>query len=659
MAAPLLRPTDDPLRAPIDRAVVVLDRTQTADGSWRGDYSGPLFLPGMLIGTLHVIGRPLQGADRDDAIRYLRHTQEPDGGWGLGIQTPPTLFTSVLSYVALRLLDVPADDAAVVRARRWIHTHGGPTRSASWGRFFLAILGLYHWDGVDPLPPETWLLPRSLPVYPGRMWCHARMVYLPMTWLRTHRVTGPIDARIHAIREELYPEGWDHVRWRAHVGRVADTDAFTPRSRAFSLVNAALGLWDRVAPRRLRQHALDQVLDRIRHEDTVTNWRCIGPVNKLYDLLVWHTAAPDGPEVRAHLEALPVYLWRDDQGLRMNGYDASALWDTAFAAQALATAETPAATGVAHRAHRYVDATQVREDVPDAEAYDRCPSAGAWPFSTREHGWPITDCTAEGLQVVIQLAGSVDAPLDDDRRRMAVDRLLGWQNPDGSWASYERTRGPAWLEVLNPSDVFRDIMVDHGHTECSGASVAALAAFRAVDPDWRAREVHQAIARGARFLRHQQRPDGGWRGGWGVCFTYGTWFGVRGLVAAGVPTRDPALRRAVAFLRDLRLPDGGWGEQVEACRTGEPAPTASSQAVQTAWALLALMEAGETGPLVREGLAVLLRLQREDGTFQQDHVTGVFNGTCSIHYDAYPQVFPLWALAEARRRGLTPGGESA
>ena len=26
-------------------------------------------------------------------------------------------------------------------------------------------------------------------------------------------------------------------------------------------------------------------------------------------------------------------------------------------------------------------------------------SKGAWPFSTIDHGWPISDCTAEGLKV--------------------------------------------------------------------------------------------------------------------------------------------------------------------------------------------------------------------------------------------------------------------
>jgi len=36
----------------------------------------------------------------------------------------------------------------------------------------------------------------------------------------------------------------------------------------------------------------------------------------------------------------------------------------------------------------------------------------------------------------------------------AVDVMLGLQNPDGGFASYEVIRGPQWLEFLNPAEVF-------------------------------------------------------------------------------------------------------------------------------------------------------------------------------------------------------------
>jgi squalene cyclase len=43
----------------------------------------------------------------------------------------------------------------------------------------------------------------------------------------------------------------------------------------------------------------------------------------------------------------------------------------------------------------------VRREVENRDYYYRHTSYGAWPFSTAAHGWPIADCTAEGLKVRI------------------------------------------------------------------------------------------------------------------------------------------------------------------------------------------------------------------------------------------------------------------
>jgi len=153
----------------------------------------------------------------------------------------------------------------------------------------------------------------------------------------------------------------------------------------------------------------------------------------------------------------------------------------------------------------------------------------------------------------------------------AVHVLLTYQNADGGWATYENNRGYRFYEWLNPCETFGDIMIDYSYVELSSASMTALAAFQRDDPAVRPRparprpaprrraeapprarqhrreEIAAALARGARFVRTIQRTDGSWYGSWAVCFTYGTWFGIEALRAAG--ERDsPAVRRAVAFL---------------------------------------------------------------------------------------------------------------
>jgi lanosterol synthase len=51
----------------------------------------------------------------------------------------------------------------------------------------------------------------------------------------------------------------------------------------------------------------------------------------------------------------------------------------------------------------------------------------------------------------------------------AIDIILSIQNPTGGFASTELIRGPAWLELLNPAEVFLDCMIEYSYAECTTA----------------------------------------------------------------------------------------------------------------------------------------------------------------------------------------------
>ncbi len=649
-----------PLKDPLGAALDALARTQSETGSWKGDYGGPLFLLPMYVGTAHATGLPLPQATRDEMVRYLRNHQNRDGGFGLDVESHSHVFTSVLNYVALRLLGVPKEDPLVARARAWFLRQGGATASASWGKFFLCLMGLYEYEGIHPLPPELWLLPRALPFHPSRLWCHARMVYLPMSVLYARRAKLPLSPLTAQLREELFDRPYAEVDWEGTRDDVALMDAYTPRSPLMKVAHTLLAGLERRASPRLRRHAIRKLLGHIRYEDDATQGLCIGPVNQLLNAWVWHVEAPGGPELARHHRAMPEYLWQARDGVKMQGYNSSELWDTAFAAQALmATGRLEQAKASLTAAYRFIEQNQIRQDPPELDGHYRHTGKGGWPFSTVEHGWPISDCTAEGLKasLLLQPLGLPGEQVTPERQRAAAELLLTWQNADGGWATYELTRGPKWLEQLNPSDCFADIMIDHSHVECTSASVQALAAFCGRYPHWATRKMRSAVERGVAHLLERQRPDGSWEGAWGVCFTYGTWFGVWGLASAQglVPARSRAAREAMEkacrFLEAQQLPDGGWGETPSSCRQRRYVHAERGQAVMTSWALLTLVKAGRAqSSAVKRGREFLLSLQREDGTWPEEHLAGVFNRTCAIHYDAYLRVFPLWALALCDKR---------
>lgn len=642
------------VRASMEYALQNLSRLQIDSGSWPGDYGGPMFLLPMYLALCHATGRLPDARKVERMKTYFFNVQREDGSIGLHAEaTQGSMFCTALSYVGLRILGAPASDPRVQKMREWIKANGSPLGAASWGKFTLCLLGLYDWNGIHAVPPELWLLPWSAPMHPGRLWCHCRQVYLPMAWLYGTRSTIEVDSLIRDLREELYDGKWSSIRWEDHRDTISKADDYRPLTPALKAVNATMDRAEKLPFKPLRKKALAECLKHIQFEDRVTTYIDIGPVNAVLNAFVHFFRGPEGKEeLEKKLAANePAYLWDGHDGMKFQGYNGSELWDTAFAVQAILAspfADDPRFEKMIAKAHQYIRDNQILEDVPALDEHYRHASKGGWPFSNRAHGWPITDCTSEGFKCALLFEKrSYEPEIPTDLLRDSVRLMLSWQNEDGGWATYENKRGGEWLEQLNPSQVFGDIMVDYSYVECTSTSIDALVKAKRRFPGEFDAEIDPALRRAEAFLRKQQRPDGSFEGSWAVCFTYGTWFAMSGFQALGVGPKDGAVQRAMEFLLSKQRPDGSWGEHGDTCRERQWIEAKEGQVVQTAWALMALLRGGCTDTEAMDRAArFLISRQETDGSWAREPLVGVFNRTCLINYDNYRHYFPLWALAE-------------
>ncbi|URE15739.1 Prenyltransferase and squalene oxidase repeat [Musa troglodytarum] len=464
-----------------------------------------------------------------------------DGGWGLHIEGTSTMFGTALTYVMLRLLGEGSDGGfgAMEKGRNWILDHGSATAITSWGKMWLSVLGVFDWSGNNPLPPEMWLLPYFIPedlYYPHPL-------IQDILWASLHKIVEPI-----------------LMHWPGN---------------------------------KLREKAINTAMQHIHYEDENTRYICIGPVNKVLNMLCCWIEEPNSEAFKLHLPRVSDYLWVAEDGMKMQGYNGSQLWDTAFTVQAIVSTNLSEEFGpTLKKAHEFVKNSQVLDDCPgDLNSWYRHISKGAWPFSTADHGWPISDCTAEGLKAALLLSKIspeiVGNQIDGRKLYDAVNVILSLMNQDGGFATYELTRSYAWLEIINPAETFGDIVIDYPYVECTSAAIQALTSFKKLYPGHQREEIDTCITKSARFIEKIQQADG---------MDLGVFASPMGLVAAGRTYESSScIRKACNFLLSKQLASGGWGESYLSCQDKVYTNLEGNRthAVNTGWAMLALIDAGQ------------------------------------------------------------------
>ena len=636
-----------------DRALAHLRSRQSARGDWEGEMVWSPIITAQYVIVHRIVGREVDAATRDGILRAFQRGRTTDGAFRLHLESPGYVFVTTLVYIAMRLLGVSADEPLAKDARGWLERQGdgnGALEIPTWGKLWLALIGLRDWSGVNPCPPELMLLPRWLPIHPTRYYCHTRYIYLAMAYLSGRRFAADLGPMRDELARELYGAPLATIDFTASRDRVAPTDLHVAPGPVLRVARWASRVLEHWHSRGVRARALARCLDHIVSEQRASRYQGLSPVNALLNCIALFAHDPRHPELAPSLAGLEAWRWEDEAGVRFAGARSNT-WDTAFALEALATSPQPQSGDAVRRGYAFLVGAQMTAELPPTEAATRDPLTGGWCFSDGVHRWPVSDCAAEAVSALLavearpRLAPPEAERIPRDRLRHAVEFILSRQNDDGGFGTYERRRAPLWLERLNPSEMFGRCMTERSYVECTASALVALSRVRDAVAN---AAVDRAITAGVAFLRAAQRADGSVPGFWGINFTYGAFHVARGLRAAGVPADDPALERLAAWLVAHQRADGGWGEHWTGCLTDTYVEHPESQPVMTSWALLALVEIlGRDAEPVRRGFDWLVAHQDAHGGFPGGAVNGVFFGTAMLDYRLYPVYFPAWALARA------------
>ena len=186
-------------RSAMERAVAHLRSRQDPAGWWKGELRTNVTMDAEDLLLRQFLGI-LDPVELEQAARWIRSQQRPDGTWANFLGGPADLSTTVEAYVALRLAGDELGEAHLVRAREWILDRGGLEATRVFTRIWLALFGEWSWDELPAMPPEVLRLPKRIPLNVYSWGCWARQTIVPITVVAHYRPVRPLPFTVGELR---------------------------------------------------------------------------------------------------------------------------------------------------------------------------------------------------------------------------------------------------------------------------------------------------------------------------------------------------------------------------------------------------------------------------------------------------------------------------
>ena len=621
----------------IGSATEALMGLQRSDGHWVFELEADSTIPAEYILLRHHLAEPVDAELEKKIGNYLRRVQGAHGGWPLVHDGEFDMSASVKAYFALKMIGDDVNAPHMVRAREAIRSRGGAINSNVFTRFTLAMFGVLTWRAVPVLPVEIMLLPMWSPFHINKIsyWARTTMVPLMVLAALKARAKNPKGVTI----DELF------LQDPRSIGMTAKAPH---QSRAWFLLfrslDAVLRVVEPLFPKALRRRAIDAALafieERLNGEDGMgAIYPPIANIVMMYDAL---GHGPDYPPRASTRRALDLLLVVGEEEAYCQPC-VSPVWDTTLTCHALIESGSGKAMASAKQGLDWLTPRQVLDFKGDWAVKAPNVRPGGWAFQYNNAHYPDLDDTAVIVMSMDRMRrwdGGRDYDAAIDRGREWIE---GLQSRNGGWAAFDVDNLEYYLNNIPFSD--HGALLDPPTEDVTARCISMLAQLGETA------QTSKAVAAGIEYLRGTQLAEGSWYGRWGMNYIYGTWSALCALNAARISQQDQMLRKAADWLVSVQNGDGGWGEDATTYRLDynglTPAPSTASQ---TAWALLALMAAGEVDhPAVARGIQYLLATQTKKGSWDEQLYTATgFPRVFYLRYHGYSKFFPLWALARYR-----------